>query len=459
MRVLAMPRATLEDPYQFDPAHVENPPRSLGATFRRIGPGLILAGSIVGSGELIATTVLGAENGYTLLWLILVSCVVKTVVQNELGRYSLGTGETTLEAFNRVPGPRARVSWVVWLWFVMVMMTQMQTGAMLGGISEILHSMAPVVPITGWVWVVSAGTVGLLLFGRYSFVERFALGLVVSFSALTVSCAVLLAKRPEYFSWPDLLDGLAFHPPSGGLVTAVATFGITGVGATELVMYPYWCIEKGYARFTGRLENNDAWRTRAFGWIRVMGFDVVNSMLIYTFATVAFYLLGAGILHSMGIVPQGAEMVHTLSAMYTETMGSWSFVPFMIGAFAVLYSTVFAGVAGTCRLLADFTGLLGLYDKTNYATRLKVTRVFVVVLLVVPSFYYMFLRQPVLMVKIGGVAQAVMLPIIGFCTIYLRYVHLPKVIAPRGWITLGLWVCTLLMAVMMSYSVLQKLMP
>ena len=55
-----------------------------------------------------------------------------------------------------------------------------------------------------------------------------------------------------------------------------------------------------------------------------MGFDVVNSMVIYTFATVAFYLLGAGILHGMGVVPQGTEMVHMLSAMYTETMGSWS---------------------------------------------------------------------------------------------------------------------------------------
>ena len=454
-----MAKAPLLDPYHLDPADVENPPRSFGATFRRIGPGLILAGSIVGSGELIATTVLGAENGYTLLWLILVSCVIKTVVQNELGRYSIGTGETTLEAFNRVPGPRARVGWVVWLWLVMVILTQMQTGAMLGGISEILHSMAPGMPISGWVWLVSAGTVGLLLFGRYTFVERFALGLVVSFSALTVSCAVLLVKQPEYFSWPGLLDGLAFHPPSGGFVTAVATFGITGVGATELVVYPYWCIEKGYARFAGRLENSDAWRTRAFGWIRVMGFDVVNSMLIYTFATVAFYLLGAGILHGMGIVPRGTEMVHMLSAMYTKTLGSWSFVPFLIGAFAVLYSTIFAGVAGTCRLLADFIGLLGLYGKTDYAARLKVTRVFVVVLLVIPSLYYMFVREPVLMVMIGGVAQAVMLPIIGFCTIYLRYVHLPKVVAPRGWITLGLWVCTLAMAVMMSYSVLQKLLP
>jgi len=67
----------------------------------------------VDSGELVATTVLGAEHGFRLLWLILVSCTIKTVVQNELGRYAIGTGETTLEAFDRVPGPRWRVSWVV----------------------------------------------------------------------------------------------------------------------------------------------------------------------------------------------------------------------------------------------------------------------------------------------------------------------------------------------------------
>ena len=70
---------------------------------------------MVGSGELVATTVLGAENGYTLLWLVLVSCVIKVVIQNELGRYAIGTGETTLEAFNHTPGPRLGVSWIVWL--------------------------------------------------------------------------------------------------------------------------------------------------------------------------------------------------------------------------------------------------------------------------------------------------------------------------------------------------------
>ena len=249
------------------------------------------------------------------------SCAIKIVVQNELGRYAIATGETTLEAFDRVPGPRLRVSWVVWLWFVMVMMVMFAVGGMMGAISEVLNSIFPAISINVWVWIVNIVTVILLVVGRYNLVEKVAMCLVVVFTLLTVGLRVLLFKHPEYFSWTELINGLSFHPPQGGFVTAVTVFGITGVGATELVMYPYWCIEKGYARFTGPRDNTAAWQTRAHGWIKVMGVDVLNSMVIYTASTVAFYLLGAGILHAMGVVPQGAEMVNMLSNMYTETLG------------------------------------------------------------------------------------------------------------------------------------------
>ena len=169
----------------------------------------------------------------------------------------------------------------------------------------------------------------------------------------------------------------------------MAAFGITGVGATELVAYPYWCLEKGYARYSGPRDGSPAWRDRAGGWIRVMGVDVGNSMVIYTFATVAFYFLGAGILHGRGLLPQGAEMVRVLSTMYTETMGAWSLPLFLVGAFAVLYSTIFAATAAHSRVFADFAGILKLYDKTDYAKRLQVTRLFVVILLFValPLFH------------------------------------------------------------------------
>ena len=69
---------------------------------------MVLAASIVGSGELIATATLGAQVGYLALWIIVVSCVIKPVVQGELGRYTIATGETALEAFARYPGPGCR---------------------------------------------------------------------------------------------------------------------------------------------------------------------------------------------------------------------------------------------------------------------------------------------------------------------------------------------------------------
>jgi len=53
-------------------------------------------------------------------------------------------------------------------------------------------------------------------------------------------------------------QGFAFELPAAGVAIALATFGITGVGATELYMYTYWCVEKGYARYTGPHENSEA---------------------------------------------------------------------------------------------------------------------------------------------------------------------------------------------------------
>ena len=76
---------------------------TFGAALSRIGPGMVLAASIVGSGELIATTTLGAQVGFAVLWIILVSCAIKPVVQGEFGRYTIATGHTALEGFNRVP--------------------------------------------------------------------------------------------------------------------------------------------------------------------------------------------------------------------------------------------------------------------------------------------------------------------------------------------------------------------
>ena len=99
-----------------DASGCKEPPQTTRGILRQLGPGLIIAGSIVGSGELIATTAVGAEAGFVLLWLIIIGCLIKVFVQIEFGRYSITTGRTTLEGLNEVPGPRKRVNWICWFW-------------------------------------------------------------------------------------------------------------------------------------------------------------------------------------------------------------------------------------------------------------------------------------------------------------------------------------------------------
>ena len=113
------------------------------STLRRLGPGLIVAGSIVGSGELIATTKVGAEAGFTLLWLIVFGCVVKVFTQIEFGRSAVGRGRSALRLLDDLPGPRWRGSWAVWLWVVMTLLTLAQQGGIVGGVGQALAMAAP----------------------------------------------------------------------------------------------------------------------------------------------------------------------------------------------------------------------------------------------------------------------------------------------------------------------------
>ncbi|HEU0123729.1 MAG TPA: Nramp family divalent metal transporter [Bryobacteraceae bacterium] len=441
----------LKDPYAYHTEDVAEPPVQFGEILKRIGPGMILAASIVGSGELIATTTLGAEVGYLALWIIVISCFLKPAIQSEMGRFTIATGKTGLASFNLVPGPRFGVSWVVWMWAVMVLVTMFQIGAMFAGVAQVLNTLVPSMTISVWVLILLAFTLWLLLGGGYDRIEHLATLKVGLFTMLTLLCALMLTAKPQYFSLAQLAEGFTFQLPGGGLTTAVAVFGITGVGAAELFMYPYWCVEKGYARYTGPIDSTPEWRRRAHGWIKVMNVDILASMVIYTVATLAFYLLGAGVLHSQGLLPKGNEMIAVLSRMYTETLGPWALWLFYAGAIATLYGTIFAATAANSRVYADMVALLGVYDRGDYATRVQWRKRFIVGLLLIPVGLYFLKVDPSYMVKIGGVAQALMLPVIAIGTLYLRYKHMPKAVYPSTWVTITLWIASLFTIFMMGY--------
>ena len=179
-----------------------------------------------------------------------------------------------------------------------------------------------------------------------------------------------------------------------------------------------------------------------------MNYDVVGSMLIYTIATVAFYLLGAGILNKMGLVPDGKAMIATLTNIYTATFGNWAKWLFYIGAVIILYGTIVASTAGNSRMFADFIRLLGVFGHDDYKARTRWRDIFIVVLLVIPVvFFLIFGEAPVQMVTWGAVAQALMLPIISCATVFLVQRHLPPELQAPRWMTALLWLAAIIITV------------
>ena len=75
--------------------------------WRLIGPGLVVAATGVGAADLVATLVAGSKYGYLLLWCAVVGCVMKIVLVEGAGRYSLATCRTIFEG--RVPRDRDHV--------------------------------------------------------------------------------------------------------------------------------------------------------------------------------------------------------------------------------------------------------------------------------------------------------------------------------------------------------------
>jgi hypothetical protein len=222
-------------------------------------------------------------------------------------------------------------------------------------------------------------------------------------------------------------------------------------------MYPYWCIEKGYARFVGPSDGSDAWAVRARGWIRVMHLDITCSLAIYTMATVAFYLLGAGVLNRLGIVPAAGDTVAVLSQIYTQTLGDWVLWIFYVGIVVTLYGTIFASTAAHSRMFSDAIRILGGYARDDGLSRLRWRNRFIVALATVPALFYWFFESPVQMVVAGGVAQALMLPLIGIAAIRLRHVDLPGELRPSPFTTILLWASTAVMLGFASYYVWSRL--
>lgn len=493
----------------------QSPPSKLSGILRQLGPGLILAGSIVGSGELIATTRTGAEAGFSFLWLIIVGCVIKVFTQVELARHCITHSETTITSINRLPGPRLEVSikgkkigghFIAIFWLFTFLAGLGQLGGIVGGVGQALSISVPLteegraynaaadaslakqigtddsgeivkntspdrqkMPADAIIWssIITLITAIMLYKGSFNFIETFCVVMVGSFTFVTIGNVIALQTQADWaISFQDLKQGFAFHFPedtqkSSPLITALAAFGIIGIGASELVAYPYWCLEKGYGKYIGERDQSDEWIQRARGWMRVLQWDAWGSMVVYTISTIAFYLLGAATLNRMGLIPEKSEMIRTLAVMYDPVFGRFGQLVLLCGSFAVLFSTFFVSNATKSRLMTDALGVFG-FTALDDTKRQKLIRFFSVAFPALCLLIYIIYPNPAKLILFSGLLQAIFLPMMGYAALHFRYKTIdPRLRPSRLWdfFLIISCICFLIIGIYLTVSKIGQFLP
>lgn len=420
----------MSDPYTLRDGMILPPPTTLRGRIAHLGPSVIITGSIVGSGEVILTASLGAAAGFIMLWWVLVSCWSKTIVQAELARYVMVTGDTYLRALNRIPGRIGPVAWPIWIGILAFIPGVTGLGGIVGGAGQAVAMLIPGVnDVTGSALVAASAT-AILVWGNYQHLEKWLLGMVVSFTVCTLVCAIAMQTTEYRLTAADLATGLTFDFPPEVLLLALSVFGYTGVNTGEISAYSYWCIEKGYPSRIGGDRTDPEWQARARGWLRVMHLDVLLTLVLLTCATVPFYILGAGVLHELGERPTGSATISSLSNMFSAVLGNWATIVFAIGAFFILYSSVISGIGAGGRGFADYLVTLGITRRENLPARLRTIRGYVTLIPTAAFFMYLYFRNPVTLVTIGALTAALMSPLQSGSTIWLQHTQMDRRVAP-----------------------------
>ena len=400
---------------------IREAPRGLGGLLRNIGPGIVVSGSVVGSGELLVTTRMGAEVGFVFLWGVIVASVIKYFIQLELGRQCLLKDETTIQSLDRVRGFRLRdTSWNAWLCIAGFLGVMIALVGILGSVGGMMSSVFPWLPKWTWNCVIFALLSVLLYRGLYEDLEKMVSFLVAAFSLVVIFCVLALQGTEHAITGAQIASGLRFAMPVEGAFTALAVMGSVGATAVELFMYPYWIREKGYPRFIGPRDGSPEWRERYRGWMRVVAVDAGVCTGIAVVITCAYYLLGASILNKLEVIPKGYEVVDNVSLIFTESLGGWAKNIFMFGAFCTLFSTLLVFAASSGRIMLDFlrqTGAVAPQTSEQRRLLLRVLQIGIPLLWLIGELGYA--EKPFLLLRLGANCNNLLLIPLAFGVLHL----------------------------------------
>ncbi|TPQ19627.1 Nramp family divalent metal transporter [Streptomyces sporangiiformans] len=302
------------------------------SSWKYIGPGIVVAATGVGAGDLVATLIAGSNFGYTLLWAAIIGCLVKISLAEACGRWHLSTGRTLFDGWASLG------RWTTYFFVVYVVIWGFVYGAAAMSSSGLpLQALFPDVMDLKW-WSVLTGLVGLVFvwFNKYAVFEKVMTVLVGVMFVVTVYLAIRVTPNiGEAFA--GLLPVLPDEKDS-----VLNTLGlIGGVGGTiTLAAYGYWVNAKGWTNT---------------GWMKVMRLDNRVAYATTGIFVIAMLFVGAELLHSANVaIASGDKGLIQLGDILADEYGTATSKFFLIGFFATSFTSLIGVWHGVSLMFADF---------------------------------------------------------------------------------------------------------
>lgn len=404
------------------------------AKWRLLGPGLVVAATGVGAGDLVATLIAGARYGDALLWAAIAGAVVKLAMAEGVGRFTLATGRTLYDGWRGLPGGFGRIAAGYFGLYLVIWGFVYGAAGMTATALPLAALAAPLgleLDLAAWAMLVGPLAALITWFGGYRTVERIIGVLVAIMFVTVVGLAVIVA--------PDIrqtLAGLVPMVPEGAGIYALGLIG--GVGGTVTVAaYGYWIAAKGW---TGP------------EWMRVMRLDNRVAYAATGIFVVAMLIVGAELLHAAGIaLERGDRGLLDLGEVLAERFGPAVATVFLIGFLATAFSSVIGVWQGVSLMFADFYAhLLGRAgDPAVTGDRSLAARAYML-WLTFPPMLLLMLDRPFGLIVAYGVLGAVFMPFLAGTLLWLLNSEATPKPWRNGWVSNGLLATAALMFLVLA---------